>query len=70
MQPDPYPRCPFCGTLDDWHKKHSDRMDCGGCDAIRLRPDASYPWQYVSPRTVRAARAAEASVRDVFEGDR
>lgn len=62
-------KCPFCGTNDDWHERHKHSFECGSCEAIQHRCDASSPWEFVSPKTRRAVRRAEASVRDAFSGD-
>lgn len=67
MTTDPYPTCPYCGTLDDWQTMHCDRQDCGHCGAVRHRFDGDSPWQYVAPATLRAARRAAALIRDVFD---
>ncbi len=64
LVPDPFPTCPFCGTLDDWHEQHEHRDDCGACGAIRHRCDERSPWEYVSPKTLRSVRRAEAMVPD------
>lgn len=66
---DTYPKCPFCGTVDDWDHRHDDRMDCIACDAIRHRCGPSdHPWEYVSPKLRRIVARAETSVRDAFDG--
>jgi hypothetical protein len=60
-------KCPFCETVDDWHERHEHSFSCGSCDAIRHRFDERSDWEFVSPRKLRAGRAADSKVRDVFD---
>lgn len=59
------PPCSYCGA-DDWTEIHARRRVCQ-CGAVAVRYATVDPWEQVSPRTVRRARAAQDAVRDPFD---
>lgn len=52
---------------DEWGDR-PNREECVDCGARRVRYSSTDEWQVIPLRTMRAVQAAEATVRNAFDG--